>query len=163
MQSLPDSSSTRGRKTTLTLTLTPDDRAALEHCLRATVQVTSGQARRARVVLLRADGAPISTIGRLVGMNRRHIYKWLKRYQAHGLAGLRLEPRRWRGVAVLLLAVSLAGCALLDRGPGQARHEGIYRHEPPRGWVRYQIPMSRRYPPLHTRPSCAVETWEVCG
>lgn len=149
MQSLPDSSSTRGRKTTLTLTLTPDDRAALEHCLRATVQVTSGQARRARVVVLRADGVSITTIGRLVGMNRRHIYKWLGRYQAYGLAGLRLHPRRWRGVAVLLLAVSLTGCA-------PPRPEGIVI-----GDRQYRWGHTFHSPPLSQRPSCDPD--QVCG
>ena len=51
-------------------------------------------ARRAHILLCRADGMSITDIARLSGMSRLHIYKWLKRWQAQGRAGLADKPGR---------------------------------------------------------------------
>jgi hypothetical protein len=83
----------RGRPTTLTVTLTPLERQTLEAWQRSlTLQV--GLARRGRMVLLRADGVPISQIAHAVGLSRRFVYLWVRRFQAQGLAGLHDRPRR---------------------------------------------------------------------
>jgi transposase len=50
--------------------------------------VAAGLAKRARAILLLADGATVSTTSRLVPMQRRHLYKWIDCFRRLGLAGL---------------------------------------------------------------------------
>jgi len=45
-------------------------------------------AKRASVILKLDEGKSISETGRVVEMERRHIYKWVDRYKAFGPAGL---------------------------------------------------------------------------
>jgi hypothetical protein len=78
----------RGRPTTLVIALTPDEQATLEAWQRSTI-IRAGLARRGRMVLLRAAGHSITAIAARIGVNRRFVYKWIKRYQTYGLAGLR--------------------------------------------------------------------------
>jgi hypothetical protein len=85
----------RGRKSSLTITLTPEDRAEIERWQRATTG-PAGLARRGRVLLLRAQGQSFKEAARLCGMSVRHARKWAERYRAHGLAGLRDKPRPGR-------------------------------------------------------------------
>jgi DNA invertase Pin-like site-specific DNA recombinase len=88
----------RGRKTTLTIQLTPADRQALLGWQRSTT-IPAGYARRGRILLLLADHASISEIARTVGISRRFVYKWVQRFRTAGLAGLTDAPRpgrRWR-------------------------------------------------------------------
>jgi hypothetical protein len=83
----------RGRTTTLTVTLSPLERQTLEAWQRSqTIQL--GLARRGRMVLLRADGRTIAAIAHAVGLSRRFVYLWVRRFQAQGLAGLHDRPRR---------------------------------------------------------------------
>lgn len=58
--------------------------------------VPAGVARRARIVLLAADGTPIRHIGPLVGVSRTVVRDWLDRFRTHGLAGLHDQPRPGR-------------------------------------------------------------------
>lgn len=44
---------------------------------------------RSRLVLLLAQGYPITAVAVMVGLSRVRIYKWVKRWHAEGLAGLR--------------------------------------------------------------------------
>lgn len=83
----------RGRKTTLTIPLTPEDRATLEAWQRSTT-IRAGRARRGRIILLMADRVPISHIADTVGISRRFVYKWAKRFQQHGIEGLADKPGR---------------------------------------------------------------------
>src|SRR5919202_320967 len=85
----------RGRKTALTIHLTPDERQRLRVWQRATA-IPAGLARRGRIILLRAEGMPISQIAAAVGINRRFVYKWVERFQQEGLAGLSDKPGRGR-------------------------------------------------------------------
>jgi transposase len=48
---------------------------------------------RARLILLVADGWTIIQAAPEVGLSRRHALTWLKRFAAHGLAGLRWRKR----------------------------------------------------------------------
>jgi len=52
--------------------------------------------RRARMVLLVASGGSISATARAVGTNRTRVGEWLRRFEAHGVAGLRDEARSGR-------------------------------------------------------------------
>ena len=89
----------RGRKTSLTIRLTPAQRQTLLAWQRA-LHTSAGLARRARIVLLLADGATITDTAATAGISRRFVYKWAKRFLQEGLEGLqdksgpgrRLEP-----------------------------------------------------------------------
>lgn len=50
--------------------------------------LAAGLARRARAILLLADGHSVSAVGRLVAMERRHLHKWMDRFRDSGIAGL---------------------------------------------------------------------------
>ena len=83
----------RGRKTSLTIRLTPAERQTLLAWQRATA-IPAGVARRGRIILLLADGVPITAIAATVGISRRFIYKWARRFLEQGLAGLADKPGR---------------------------------------------------------------------
>lgn len=102
----------KGRTTRLTVALTPAERQTL-HAWQRSRSLPVRQARRARLLLLLAAGLGVSQTARAVGISRRHVYRWVARFQAQGLAGLHDRPRRatahraWRRVQPL------------DRSPGQ--------------------------------------------
>ena len=83
----------RGRKTSFTIRLTPAQRQTLLAWQRATT-ISAGRARRARILLLLADGVTITDIAAAVGMSRRHTYKWIQRFVQEGLEGLADKPGR---------------------------------------------------------------------
>jgi hypothetical protein len=85
----------QGRHTRYVITLTLPERRRLEALQRQTT-VRLGVMRRARILLLLAEGCTITDIAARVGLSRRHIYKWLWRYAAEGLAGLNDRPGRGR-------------------------------------------------------------------
>ena len=58
--------------------------------------VAAGLARRARIVLLAAEGVPLRHIGPRVGVSRTVVRDWLDRFRALGLAGLGDRPRSGR-------------------------------------------------------------------
>jgi hypothetical protein len=51
---------------------------------------------RARMILLLAAGESFTAVSRKVGVARRIVYKWAKRFQQEGLAGLEDRPRSGR-------------------------------------------------------------------
>src|SRR5712691_8250214 len=55
---------------------------------------TRPPSRRGRIILLLADGVPIAHIADTVGLSRRFVYKWVRRFLAYGLAGLADTPGR---------------------------------------------------------------------
>jgi hypothetical protein len=77
----------RGRITSLTITLTSAERRMLLAWQRATT-ISAGLARHGRIILLVADGIPISHVAATVRISRRFVYKWVQRFQGHGVAGL---------------------------------------------------------------------------
>jgi CRP-like cAMP-binding protein len=90
-----------GRHTALVLHLTDAERQSLEHWTRAP-RLPQRLARRAQIMLLRADGVPIVQIAAQVGLARRHVYKWLTRFQRRRLGALTTAgpyPRVVRGAA----------------------------------------------------------------
>jgi transposase len=56
--------------------------------------VPAGLARRARLLLLLADGMTITEAAATVGLSRRHTYKWIHRFVQEGLEGLVDKPGR---------------------------------------------------------------------
>ena len=99
----------RGRKTSLTIDLTREERQTLLAWQRSTT-MPAGRARRGRIILLVADGVPISHIANTVRINRRYVYKWAKRFLHARMAGLtdlpgrgiRRHAARAKGTAALL-------------------------------------------------------------
>jgi hypothetical protein len=83
----------RGRKTSLTIALTAEERRTLLAWQRSTT-IPVGRARRARIILLMADRVPISHLADTVGISRRFVYKWAKRFLQDGLEGLADKPGR---------------------------------------------------------------------
>ena len=86
----------QGRTTSLTIRLTPAQRRTLLAWQRATT-ISAGRARRGRLILLVADGMPISAVAATVGISRRFVYKWVQRFLHEGLQGLADKPRPGRG------------------------------------------------------------------
>lgn len=81
------------------LTLRDGDREKLESWLRSR-SVRAGLVKRARIVLLAADGVTNQEIAALVGASRTTVIEWRNRYLAGGVAGLedRARPGRPREV-----------------------------------------------------------------
>ena len=75
--------------------LTEEGRAALVRLTRRP-SVAAGRVRRARVVLLAAEGLPLRQIARQVGMDHKGVRTWLDRFRADGLEGLADRPRSGR-------------------------------------------------------------------
>ena len=77
------------------LVLRPGDREELERWTRAST-VPASAAKRARIVLLAADGLANTRIAELVDATVTTVLGWRNRYQARGLAGLADAPRPGR-------------------------------------------------------------------
>jgi transposase len=77
------------------LVLRAGDREELEGWVRSR-SVSAGLAKRARMVLLAADGVGNREIARLVGASPTTVIAWRERYQARGVAGLRDRDRPGR-------------------------------------------------------------------
>lgn len=86
----------RGRPPRLTVRLTPAQRLMLEAWQRTTTR-PAGLIRRGRVLLLLEAGMPITEVAQVVGISRRFVYKWVRRFQMHGVEGLYDLPRVGRG------------------------------------------------------------------
>src|SRR5580693_10460428 len=81
--------------------------------------VPSGLAKRARMVLLAADGIPNAQIARTVGVSRPTVIGWRDRYQAGGIAALEDQPRSGRPAGISEADVVVA--TLADDGRPPAR------------------------------------------
>lgn len=86
----------RGRKTALAIQLTAQERETLLAWQRSTT-IPAGRARRARIILLMADGVPIAHVATMVGISRRFVYKWAWRFLEHGIEGLTDKLGRGKG------------------------------------------------------------------
>jgi winged helix-turn helix protein len=84
-----------GRRSPRVVELTTEGRAALVRLTRRPT-VAAGIARRARIVLLAADGLPLRQIARQVELDHKGVRRWLDRFRAAGLAGLADRPRSGR-------------------------------------------------------------------
>lgn len=72
----------------MALTLTPDERTELQRRVRS-LKIRSEDARRARVILMLADGESYSTIETAIPCYRDDINRWRRRFLASRLDGLR--------------------------------------------------------------------------
>jgi transposase len=76
------------------LEVTTEQRAELERRLRAHTTTQRGL-RRAKIILLAADGVPNAQIAKQAGIDEKGVARWRRRFAAEGLAGL--EERRRPG------------------------------------------------------------------
>jgi len=79
--------------------------------------VPSGLAKRARIVLLAADGMPNAQIARMVGVSRPTVIGWRERYQQGGIRALEDEPRSGRPAMIDEIDVVVATLANEGRPP----------------------------------------------
>lgn len=98
------------------LVLRDGDRARLAGLARLP-SVPSGLAKRARMVLLAADGVPNAQIARTVGVSRPTVISWRDRYQRGGVKALEDEPRSGRPPRIDEVDVVVA--TLAGGGPPQ--------------------------------------------
>ena len=85
----------QGRRTALIVRMDDDTRRQLLSWVRAT-KTPQGLAKRAKAMLLLADGQSHAATARQVGMRERHVRKWAKRFLREGPAGLGDAPRSGR-------------------------------------------------------------------
>lgn len=85
----------RGRKPKLIIELDEPTKANLQALVRSQ-KTPVGLARRARAILLLAEGQPFLHTAKQVGLAERHVRKWAKRFVQHGQAGLIDLPRPGR-------------------------------------------------------------------
>ena len=84
-----------GPRSQRVIALDGNSRAALESLVRRTT-AAAGLVRRARIVLLVADGLPLDQIAREVGVRPNVVRTWADRYRAGGLTALQDRPRPGR-------------------------------------------------------------------
>jgi transposase len=84
-----------GPRSRRVIELDAEGRAALERVTRRTTEA-AGLVRRARIVLLVADGLPLDRVAREVGVRPTVVRTWADRYRAGGLPGLQDRPRPGR-------------------------------------------------------------------
>ena len=98
------------------LVLREGDRERLAELARLP-SVPSGLAKRARMVLLAADGMPNAQIARTVGVSRPTVIGWRDRYVRGGIAALEDEPRVGRPAEIDEIEVVVATLANDGRPP----------------------------------------------
>lgn len=76
----------------VSIELSEEERAELERRVRRR-KSSHGAARRARIVLLAADGETNSTIAQMLGLTRKTVGCWRRRFAERGIGGLDDEPR----------------------------------------------------------------------
>jgi transposase-like protein len=77
------------------LAITDEERAELQRRVRAHT-TPQRAAKRARIVLLAADGLPNRQTAPIVGMNQHTVAHWRRRFQPERLAGLQDRKRPGR-------------------------------------------------------------------
>ena len=85
----------RGRKTSFAVWLSQVQKADLERMSRST-KLSAGLVRRARLILLIDEGQTLSGTAGIVGLTVRNARKWVRRFLADGVDGLRDQAGRGR-------------------------------------------------------------------
>jgi Winged helix-turn helix len=83
----------RGRKSSLHIFLSPEERQTLERWQRATT-IAAGLARRGKIILLLAAGSSQSAAAQAVGVQRTVVRHWATRFLARRQDGLADAPGR---------------------------------------------------------------------
>ena len=84
-----------------------------------------GDLKRARIVLLAADGVSTRAIAKEVGVQPRIVSLWRRRYADHGLDGLKDKPRPGKK-PLYTPATDKRNAAIADEGPRDRHRPGCY-------------------------------------
>ena len=101
--------------------LPPQDRNRLEQILRTT-SLSAGLVRRARVLLLLADGVSLRQIQAQTGMSPRRIQHWKRSWRKQGLDGLLDAPRSGRPKKLTVAKEAAILAATEEHPPGSLTH-----------------------------------------
>ncbi len=124
------------------LEISPDDRLQLQRWT-ASTKVESGLAKRARIVLLTAEGRHAAEVASSVGVSERSVYKWVWRFDKEGLEGLRERARSGRPRKLDLDQVLAILEKTIEEAPPGATHwsqrlmaeaTGVTRHQVSEVW-----------------------------
>jgi transposase len=74
------------------ITLSEKERRDLESWQHSEV-ISSAMAYRARAIILLADGLNVNKTAEVIGLSRKSVYKWIKRFRLHGVQGLVSLPK----------------------------------------------------------------------
>src|SRR5678815_2049372 len=130
----------------MALTLTSDDRAELERRVRS-LKIRAEDARRARVILMLANGDSYSTIEATVPCYRDYINRWRRRFLADRLEGLR---PRYRGQPPTVLTPTM-----------EARVLAKTRQAPPDGSTHWSTRKLGRVLKIHH--NLVAKAWQRAG
>jgi transposase len=130
----------------MALTLTTDERAELERRVRS-LKIRAEDARRARVILMLANGDSYSTIEATVPCYRDYINRWRRRFLADRLEGLR---PRYRGQPPTILTPAM-----------EARILAHTRHAPPDGSTHWSTRKLGRLLKIHH--NLVAKAWQRAG
>src|SRR3979409_237325 len=130
----------------MALTLTADERAELKRRLRSP-KIRAEDARRARVILMLAEGASYSAIEATVPCFRDYINRRRKRFLAKGLAGLQSQ---YRGQPPTVLTPAM-----------EARVLEKTRHAPPDGSTHWSTRKLGRVLKIHH--NLVAKAWQRAG
>jgi hypothetical protein len=83
------------RRSAMILELSDDERSRLVSIVRSPTAL-NGHAQRARAVLAFADGTPLKRIAETVGVRRRIVAEWVRRFITRRFDGLDALPRSGR-------------------------------------------------------------------
>jgi len=153
------------------LAVSPEQRHALQKVLRKP-SATQREARRARIVLLRADGVGQQAVARQVGVNRPVVVHWEKRFKQGGLEGLR-EARRGGRKPTISPEIKAQIISEATRPPPghtqwstrkMARAKGVSSHTVQILWSRNDIkPHLKRTFKLSNDKEFEAKFWDVIG
>jgi transposase len=85
----------RGRPSGVVVELADEQRGELEKQVRSR-SVKASLQQRCRAVLAIADGMTFRQAAEVIGMTDKHLRKWCRRFQEHGMDGLKDLPGRGR-------------------------------------------------------------------
>jgi transposase len=156
------------------LILRTGDRGRLAGLARLT-GVPPGPAKRARMLLLAADGVPNAQIARAAGVSRPTVIGWRDRYEHGGIAALDDEPRSGRPPRISEVDVLVATLANGGRPPERlgithwsarflASELGISFSSVARIWRTWGIqPQRVETYAFRTDPELVAGIWDVSG
>ena len=130
----------------MALTLTTQERDELERRVRSQ-KIRSEDARRARVILMLADGESYSTIETVVPCYRDYINRWRRRFLAQRIEGLRAQ---YRGQPPSVLTPKM-----------EARILAKTQHRPPDGSTHWSTRKLGRLLKVHH--NLVAKTWQRAG
>ena len=130
----------------MALTLTTDERAELERRVRS-LKIRAEDSRRARVILMLANGESYTTIEAMVPCYRDYINRWRRRFLADRLEGLR---PRYKGQPPTILTAKM-----------EARILEKTRQAPPDGSTHWSTRKLGRVLGVHH--NLVAKTWQRAG